>query len=419
MANPLRKLSWLAPDRLRRAVRAVARAIAARLYVATGGRSPAPAPSIVSIPLTASCNKRCNFCEINGVERQLKNEGMTYEVNVLKMEDLACFEPVIRGARTVDFGGLSYLGEPMVSPRFVDAVWYVRRINPSAIIAVTTNATLLTPPVAATLVRHAPVHLTFSIHAATPETYALVMGNGFDRVVKNLEHLAALRRTAAKPVATAINFGVGKHNYKDALAMVDRARAWDIDVLNVYPYYRSPNRYQEDVSLYDNPGLANKVLADVYDLAAALGQRMQPEQPALFRTAGDAEPGEPAAGTCPAPLTNFLLKSAPALPGVVSFAACNRIVLFDIDLVKLPTPADLAWMWTHDILKAMRLSADRAMAICKLCRDPATARLRSVDHDEYKRRRDEAVAQDLARFAHDAVSPSGAIRLLAKNERSL
>lgn len=78
MAATTHRLALPTPDRLRRWVRAAGQRAAARLYLATGGRTPAPAPSVVSIPLTAACNKRCNFCEINGVERHLKDGGKSY-----------------------------------------------------------------------------------------------------------------------------------------------------------------------------------------------------------------------------------------------------------------------------------------------------------------------------------------------------
>lgn len=382
-----------------------------------------PYPSLVSLPIIAQCNYRCGFCEINGVDRHLKEIGQRYERNQMTVDQVFQFRDVISCATSIDFGGLTALGEPLLSADFLEIIKSIRSINPNATLLLTTNGYLLGPDIADFLLANAPVSVTFSLHAATDEVYARIMGKGFDKVIKNIRFFCE-KASRMNNVDTAINFGVGKFNYMETEKIVQLANDLDIKSLCMYPYYKSPNEFMEDVSLYGDPDLANHSLDAAYKLAKELGQGMVPPEPAYIHpeTKTTKTSSELTyTGGCLMPYRNMIMKSVPMAKNKISLAVCNRIVLFALDLEKGITPQDIKWAWHHPALIALRIKpgSKNIPSICKFCQNPDTGRLRSLNHDEYKQQRDRAVKIHLARWQKNKISPSGSIELLEENIFSL
>ncbi len=375
-------------------------------------------PSLVSLPVIAQCNYRCNFCEINGVDQHLKVIGAKYQRNQMSTAQVMQFRKAIRHARDIDFGGLTALGEPFLAANFKDIIRAIRKINRRAVIQITTNARLMNAEMADFLLENSPIYITFSLHAATEDVYSKVMSNGFNIVIQNIRYfsLKAARRHNA---GTAINFGLGKFNYMDAEKIVRLAKELNIRTLHMYPYYKSPNKYVEDISLYNNPDLANQALDAAYKTAREIGQKMQPAIPSYLHPVQELKfSGSAYTGGCVLPYENLNMKSTPTLENQISFGVCNRIVLFTATLEKEITPGDYEWMWKHPAMNALR-SSKEIPEICKLCKNPATPAMRSLRHEEYKRLRDDAVKKHLSKWQDDRVSPSGSIELLSENIFSL
>ena len=374
-----------------------------------------PWPKNLSFPLTAQCNYRCGFCEIVGVNGLLRSQGLPYNANPMTAEHFRPFSPLIQVANSIDFGGMTGLGEPLLSPHRESVIRAIRDLNRAAMLCLTTNASLLKPEVSDLLARNAPLHVTFSLHAASPEVYGRMMGPHFEHVIKNIRYFCRKTRTMSG-VRTRINFGFGKFNYMDAEAIVLLAQDLGIDAVNMYPYYKSPNRFVEDMSLYSDPELANRTLDAAYQMARQTGQRMIPPQPAYLQpNAARPTPGQSYTGGCRLPFENFILKSAPLLKDRTAFCVCNRIVLFTCRLDKELPFEDIVWMWNHPALNALRFPQGRVPEICRFCKSPDTSWLRSLDQEEYKRRRDQGVREHLARYQDDKISPSQSIELLSEN----
>lgn len=375
-------------------------------------------PKLVSLPVIAQCNYRCSFCEINGVDGYLKTIGKKYQRNQMSVEQVLQFEKYIKRAQDIDIGGQTALGEPFLAGNFIDILKTVRKLNRRAVFHITTNGRLMTPDVVDVLLQNGPLYITFSLHAATEEVYSKVMGNGFEKVIQNIRYFSQ-KAAGRYNISSAFNFGLGKFNYQDAEKIVSLAKELNIRSVHMYPYYKSPNKFMEDVSLYANPDLANQALEAAYKLAMQIGQKMSPDQPAYIQNYDELNQKESTyEGGCRYPYENLIMKSTPTLENKISFGVCNRIVLFVAGLNMEITPSDLNWMWHHPALEALRHS-EEIPAICKFCKSPSTASLRSLDYEEYKRRRDVAVKEHLSKWQSDKFSPSGGIELLAENIFSL
>jgi wyosine [tRNA(Phe)-imidazoG37] synthetase (radical SAM superfamily) len=375
-------------------------------------------PSLVSFPIIAQCNYRCNFCEIIGVDQHLKLIGGKYQRNQMSAEQVMQFSKAIRFAKDIDFGGLTALGEPFLATNFKDIIKTIRKINRRAVLLITTNAYLMNAEMTDFLLENSPAYINFSLHAATEDVYSRVMSNGFDKVIQNIRYFCA-KASKKYDVGTAINFGLGKFNHMEAEEIVRLAKDLNVRSLNMYPYYKSPNKFIEDVSLYDNPDLANQALDAAYKVAREIGQKMVPPSPSYLRPVQDVQLSESTyAGGCPLPYKNLRIKSTPTMENKISLGVCNRIVLFTASLDKDITPEDYEWLWNHPAMNALR-SLKEIPEICKFCKNPATPALRSLHQEEYKRLRDTAVKEHLSKWQENRVSPSGSIELLSKNIFSL
>ena len=372
-------------------------------------------PTNFSFPLTAQCNYRCSFCEINGVDRQLQRIGKKLQVNSFTLDEFSLFEPIIKNAQIIDFGGMSGQGEPLLSPHFQEICVYLRSINPRCTIAITTNASCLNETLTNFLIASAPISLTYSVHAMTPETYRKIMGNDFfERVTKNIAYFS-LKSINHPRIQTTLNFGIGKHNYFEAEQAIEFAKTHHINCVQMYLYYKSPNAFEEDYSIYSDVSLANATLEKVYQRAKHLQQPMGSDTPPFIQEAQHLHQYSLA---CRFPFCNFILKADPYFPKKAILCVCNRIMLFHVDFTKPITPQDLQWVWQHPIMHALRDHREQ-MQICHFCKHPDTPKLRSLEQPTYKRMRDEAVKTDLQKFQSRKFSPNQSFELFSENIYSL
>jgi MoaA/NifB/PqqE/SkfB family radical SAM enzyme len=389
------------------------------LYTKTNGILGNAFPTLIALPITAQCNFRCNFCEIIGAERKISEGLGKYHSNMFTQEIIQQFEPIIRNVQIINFGGLTYVGEPLLSPYFKDIVAWLRNINKVAMISITTNGFLLNDTLSDFLIEQAPLSIDFSIHAFNKEIYEKVMGRGNTITIKNITNFCKKIKGNSK-INTSINFGLGRHNIGEGEEIIEFAKEQEIDSVNIYLYYKSPNAYMEDISLYSNPELANNVLVKLYAKAKEIGQKLEPSLPLYIKQAGDISPVKEVNHNigCPLAFDNFIMKSDPFHNDRVGLCVCNRIVPFHVNISKKITDADLKWVWKHPIFKAMRLR-DTYLEICRFCQAPETPALRSLNYEQYKLNRDEAIRNDLNKFKNEKYSPNKSIELLEDNIHSI
>ena len=159
--------------------------------ILAGDDAPDATPLDVCFPTTSFCNYDCLMCRF-GEEGVLDDE--------LPEAFYDSLEPLLPGVSQLEALG----GEPLASPVFREVLASDRLARfPQVRVSLTTNGSYLTP---SALRRYAHVrfgHLTVSLNAATPETYAAVnRGLPFARIRENLDAILERRDAVGDPAVT-------------------------------------------------------------------------------------------------------------------------------------------------------------------------------------------------------------------------
>ena len=152
-------------------------------------------PTSANIELTTRCNLRCSFCP--HTTTRVEPRDLPWGTLEKFVEDLAGIP------RLTDISPTGF-GEPLLYPRFLDAIRLIKERYPRIPLKVTTNGTLLSRTIskglAEVLTRKDSVLV--SLNAWNPETYRAMMGaDMFERVVGNIEGLIEERGSASSSFA--------------------------------------------------------------------------------------------------------------------------------------------------------------------------------------------------------------------------
>lgn len=167
---------------------------------------------------------------------------------------------------------LSLYGEPLASPDFPDMLALARRADVAERIETTTNASLLTPDMAETLVRHQLDYLRVSIYATEQERHQSVTGSKFDirRIRDNLLALQEIKQRtgSAKPFISCKmldEFGGGNERflsmYRDIAdeTYLDKPHRWikvdGVDFIDSF-YGEDAGRAIADLDTHSTPRTA-------------------------------------------------------------------------------------------------------------------------------------------------------------------
>lgn len=262
-------------------------------------------PRYVQIEPVGQCNLRCRMCPI-----QFRRDGPPYGPPAYMPFD--AFTRLLDGFDGMSELHLQGLGEPMMHPRFFDMVAYAARRG----ITVTTssNLTLLTETRAARCVTSGLARLHVSIDGATAGTYEAIRLRGrFDRVVRNVERIAAARRRlgAATPRLRLVMVLV-RRNLPELPDVVRLARRLEIDDVFVQhlshdfgesslPAHYRPMRdfVERETVLGEDPARVERFFAEAREVAESLGVELR-----LPRTAPRPHPpGTPGRVRCDWPFT--------------------------------------------------------------------------------------------------------------------
>jgi MoaA/NifB/PqqE/SkfB family radical SAM enzyme len=132
-------------------------------------------PLTASIELTCACNLRCRHCYID--DRSTRSQDLSLKQIDSIFTDLARHEVlflVLTG------------GEPLLRPDFPEIYRLARQLG--FVVIIFTNATLVSPSLAQTLLQYPPRRIEVSIYGRTRETYERVTGipGSFDRFQQGL-----------------------------------------------------------------------------------------------------------------------------------------------------------------------------------------------------------------------------------------
>lgn len=160
---------------------------------------PLAKPYTLLIEPSNYCNFRCVSCF-----QSLHRENYITEHRCLM--DMDCFQEVIRQMQA--WGGdrlkvlkLSLYGEPFTNPNFCEMLHIAKQADIAERIETTTNASLITPDIAACLVKDEIDYIRVSIYGGNQTRYREVTGvdcANIDQIYANLERIQQIKKRLGK-----------------------------------------------------------------------------------------------------------------------------------------------------------------------------------------------------------------------------
>ena len=153
-------------------------------------------PTHIFAESTSVCNFYCKMCP--------RTEGNIPIGNM----DFAVFKKIIDEAKL--YGPRSFslylFGEPLLAPRIIEMIKYIKQSNPDNVVVITTNGSLLTEEKARALVECKTDKVAVSFVSPDKETYFKKTGmDKLEETQKNIERLIALKKEkkSDKPIIFA------------------------------------------------------------------------------------------------------------------------------------------------------------------------------------------------------------------------
>lgn len=150
-------------------------------------------PRHLFIESTSACNLRCEMCP--------RTSGNTLIGNM----DFEVFKKIVDEAK--QYGARNFclhlFGEPLLSPKIMEMINYIKEGNPNNSILLTTNGTLLNKEKAEALVKHQLDKINISFVSPDKKTYFEKTGvDKLEEVEKNIERLIDIKnkKNSNKPL---------------------------------------------------------------------------------------------------------------------------------------------------------------------------------------------------------------------------
>lgn len=178
-------------------------------------------PTMMQFALSNRCNLACEMCNPSLSSRLRTAAGLAPLPNRYDDRFFEELEPLLADLRLAKFQG----GEPFLVPEHRRVWELLDRLERPPSLVVTTNGTVWTDTVAWVVDRF-DTHVSISVDAATPETYASVRhGGDFDAVLANVERFdEAARRQGRR---AHVSFCLLVHNWRELGAFLRWADRFD------------------------------------------------------------------------------------------------------------------------------------------------------------------------------------------------
>lgn len=141
-------------------------------------------PRHIFLETTSACNLKCKICPRTAGDTLIGH--MNFELFKKIVDEAKKYGP-----RTFC---LHLFGEPLLAPRFIDEVYYIKQANPKNSIVLTTNGTLLNEKIAEAMIKAPVDKIAVSFMSAQKEKYAELTGLDFMlQVEENVKKLIDLK----------------------------------------------------------------------------------------------------------------------------------------------------------------------------------------------------------------------------------
>jgi MoaA/NifB/PqqE/SkfB family radical SAM enzyme len=180
-------------------------------------------PASLQFAKNNTCNFKCVYCIDHRPGNQIPRtrlEGQVWE-NLLDL---------IPKSAELGFHGIS---EFFVDPDFFDILR--RCAEAGAALSLNTNGSVCTPRHLDALANYpGPIWITFSLDAATPETFLRIRGQEFWRILRNVRTYIDRFEARRQRTGIALSFVINRSSVKEMLPFVYLAKALKADVVSFF-----------------------------------------------------------------------------------------------------------------------------------------------------------------------------------------
>ena len=188
-------------------------------------------PKYVHLALTNKCNLKCVMCPYHAPSlREQMTTGYFENYGRFAHESLdKLLTEIGSHGAGVTFGQFD---EPFVFKGFVD--WAIKARELGCPVNITTNGTLFRPGDVERLIDSGIDHISFSLDAATPETYRSIRGADFGVPIQNLKQLVAYRDKVKGRTTIRACLVVQEGNKGEEQTFLELMNEIGIDVVSFY-----------------------------------------------------------------------------------------------------------------------------------------------------------------------------------------
>mgnify|MGYP001617775943 CR=1 FL=1 len=183
-------------------------------------------PIYIEVSPSGACNHRCVYCALDFMEyKKVFLDTVIFKKRLLEMGAL--------GVKSIMYAGE---GEPFLHKDIGDIINYTKKAGID--VAVTTNGVLLSEELADSVLADI-TWIKISINGATKATYAKIHRanpNDLDRVMKNMEYAAKLKRQKGYSCAIGMQLLLLPENCHEVVDLAKKAKDIGMDYLVVKPY---------------------------------------------------------------------------------------------------------------------------------------------------------------------------------------
>lgn len=336
----------------------------------------------------STCNYRCKFCESDS---QLKSVQTRF-ANTITAKDFAALDFFGKHTWSVSFFG--NIGEPLLNREFTEIARGLKKKG--AYLSVNTNGSLLSKEVSRKLVNMGFDDILVSFHAGTKQTYDFLQNKSFNLVCDNISYLTSIKKQYPK---VFFNFALNRINGPEIYKFVALCKKLRIDGISANHYYHTRNAFENDISYWDDPQHGNQLIDKIYELGQSRELLVLPEKRHYLITSNSSEGSQndeqeqkvkqKKNSLCPLPFQYLNFYGSFSEKDFYDVRVCNRFFLFKLNYRQfLGQKIDV--IWNHPVLQYLRKTSGNN-PICRFCRSKEIKRLRNLNNNEYRKRRDASV----------------------------
>ncbi|NMC51672.1 radical SAM protein [Candidatus Kuenenbacteria bacterium] len=350
-------------------------------------KNPKGQPTKITMSLSNCCNLLCPICSVHN----LREKNIERVANNITPEQIKAFDKIFDKAGSINFMG--FIGESVLNPHFKEIIGYLK-LKHKLDLGMSTNGMGLNEKIQDTMLKIGFDAITFSIHAATPETYKILQAGDFETVIGNLVSLAKKKMDGnyKKPRITVV-YALNKANIDEAVKMIDLIKKFKIDFFGLYHYHDYNHALKEIIVRDDEVDEINKKIDRLYNYAKEQGViAALPKEPPYFQKEKDRKPGEDKdrkATACNAPWVGLQLRSCYSHQDSYYLGCCNVFNPFIFNYqkhIEKYGQVEFDKIWQHPVLQYLRQTVNardgQMNPLCAYCKSSQRAHLKATDNKE-------------------------------------